>query len=79
MVEHTATFEIESASDARIVSRALDELHNRFREEDLEVGDGKRGMNEMVEEFRSLHEQIDADSTGTLVVTYTDENPQNDP
>lgn len=73
MVEYTATFQIESASDARSVSRVLDDLHNRLREEELEVREGDTVVTEMLEEFKTLQTQVDADSTGQLIVTYKDE------
>ncbi|MFC7008511.1 hypothetical protein [Halalkalicoccus salilacus] len=73
MVEHTATFEIESASDARSVSRVLDDLQNRLREEELEVREGETVINKMLEEFKTLQTNVAADSTGQLRVTYKDE------
>jgi hypothetical protein len=79
MGKRSASFEIESRSDARIVSRALDELHNRFREEGLAVRDGKADRSDTVAEFESLQDAVDADSRGTLIVTYTDEGPDDSP
>lgn len=73
MVEHTATFEIESASDARVVARVLDDLHNRLREEELEVREGETVVNEMLEEFKTLQTKVNAGSTGQLIVSYQDE------
>lgn len=75
MVEHTATFEIDSASDARSVSRVLDDLHNRLREEELQVQEGETVVNEMLEEFKTLQTNVDAGSTGRLIVTYKDDTP----
>lgn len=70
MAEYTATFEIDSRSDARTVSRVLDDLHNRLREEDLRVREGETTVTRMLDEFRTLQNEVDSGATGRLVVTY---------
>ncbi|MFC6718174.1 hypothetical protein ACFQGT_11095 [Natrialbaceae archaeon GCM10025810] len=69
MTERTATFEIDSRGDARSASRALDELYNRFREEDFSK-DSDDGTDEMLEEFEALRDAVDDESAGQLIVTY---------
>lgn len=76
MEEYTATFDIESAADARTVSRVLDDLYDRLREEDLRVREGETVANQMLAEFRALQSEFDAGSTGQLVVTYRSESPE---
>lgn len=79
MVEYTATFEIESASDARVVARVLDDLHNRLREEELEVREGEKVVSEMLEEFKTLQTKVNAGSTGQLIVSYEDKTSGAEP
>lgn len=70
MDERTATFEIESTTDARTAARAVDELYNRLREEKQSVGRDEPVVERTLAEFEALKSAVDANATGELVVTF---------
>lgn len=72
MSEYRATFEIESSSDARTASRALDELANRLREERLVTRDGESDPQTLAA-FERLGREIETHQTGRISVSYHQE------
>lgn len=71
MAELTATFEIESPSDARTAARAVDELYNRLREENLSTtGGDDQSVERTLSELEALRSAVDADATGELVIAF---------
>lgn len=70
MGEHTATFEIDSESDARVISRLLDEIYNRLREERRGVHGEDAPDDRMLAEFEALRDAVDRGSGGEVTITY---------
>ena len=74
MVEHKATFEIESKSDAHAVERMLGSLYDSVREESRTVRKETSDSTKMLEQFESIRDAARRQKPGTLTVIYELEN-----
>ncbi|RDI72705.1 hypothetical protein [Halopelagius longus] len=68
MDEHTATFEIESKTDARAVERLLSQLYDSVREESRTVRDETGDSTATLAQFETLREAAKDGKPGTLTV-----------
>lgn len=70
MTRHEATFDVNSAADARAASRALENLYDTVREESRTVREGTDEADEVLAEFEQLRDAASETKPGRLTVTY---------
>lgn len=68
--ELTATFEIDSKTDAYAVERLMDRLYDSLREESRSIRDGSNDSTEMLERFEMIRDAAQQHRPGRLKVTY---------
>ncbi|MFW6152837.1 MAG: hypothetical protein ACOC42_00600 [Halobacteriota archaeon] len=66
----SATFEIESESDAHAVERLLDRLYDSLREESVTVREGTGDATSMLEQFEGIRDAARRPRPGRLTVVY---------
>ena len=79
MDEYTATFEIESKTDAFAVERLMDRLYDAVREESRSVRDGSADARGMLTEFETIRDAARRHGPGRLRVVYEVSNEDFDP
>lgn len=76
MGEFTATFEIDSKTDAYAVERLTNRLYDSLREESRTVREESSDSSRMLEQFKSIRDAARQPTPGRLVVTYESEDAE---
>lgn len=79
MATHTATFEIDTKSDAYAVERIMDTLYDSLREESRSVRTGSGDSTDMLAQFEEIRDATRRHSPGQFRIVYepTDEEFDN--
>jgi hypothetical protein len=70
MVEHTASFDIDSKTDSYAAERILEQVYNTVREETRTVRDETDDDEDILAEFRAVRDAAERRKPGRLTITY---------
>ncbi|UPV74171.1 hypothetical protein M0R89_16725 [Halorussus limi] len=70
MERYEASFEIDSKTDSYAARRILERVYDTIREESRSVREGTDDASALLQEFRTLREEVKSPSPGRLTITY---------